>query len=148
MITLAQVLSRVESSDNPYALRFEPATHQDVVQGRFSQAVSRAQIANSCSLATAQIIAATSWGRYQIMGFNMYADPGRPSVGLFLGSPAEQTYELSKFLGPLDHDPGEDAAWIMSDVNKRQNFASRYNGTGNVASYATAMISAYRALCA
>jgi len=148
MLTLAQVLSRVESSDNPYALRFEPETYQHVGEPRFLKVLASAAFANRCSDDTAKVILASSWGAYQIMGFNLYARAGASCVGVFLGSPDEQLKALSAMLAPWAMAPEEDAGWIVSGADKLTAFATRYNGPGNVSAYSSRLIAAYKALSA
>jgi len=148
MLTLAQVLSRVESSDNPYALRFEPATYQHMVDARFQSVLANAATANLCSMDTAKIIAATSWGRFQIMGFNFYSRPGSPSVGYFMVNDAAQMRALSAMLAPWAMAPEEDPVWIIDNPAKLSAFSTRYNGPGNVAEYSSRLIAAYKALSA
>ena len=148
MITLAQVIARVESADNPYALRFEPATYLNIGQSRFDIARERAKLANKVSTDTANVILSTSWGRFQIMGFNLYAKESTPGIIAFAVSDSAQKIALASMLAPWAMSPDEDASWILSSPDRLAAFATRYNGPGNVADYSLRLVGAYKALAA
>ena len=148
MITLAQVIARVESADNPYALRFEPATYLNIGQSRFEPARDRAKSINACSADTANMILSTSWGRFQMMGFNLFAKASTPCVGQYLASDAAQLFALSGMLAPWAMSPDDNADWILTNPQRVASLATRYNGPGNVADYSARLVAAYKALAA
>ena len=147
MITLAQVIARVESADNPYALRFEPATYLNIGQSRFDLARAAAKSVNKCSIDTANVILSTSWGRFQIMGFNLYAKATH-CVGEYMASDAAQLFALSDMLAPWAMSPDDNADWILTNPQRVASLATRYNGPGNVADYSALLVAAYKALAA
>lgn len=132
MVTLGDVIRRVESDNNPYALRFEVTVYD-----RMMRKVPRhpvlfvIQETNKCSERTAGMIAATSWGAWQLMGFNVYgAGKYTRTIGEFLGSVAEQNLAAGYFLDAIGYSASQDFARI--DV---VNFARLYNGPGNISVY-------------
>jgi N-acetylmuramidase-like protein len=138
---LLAVLSRVESSDNQYAMRFEPA-----VFGRAPnfQLRSLVQKCNHCSQATAQMIYSTSWGQYQIMGFNIYTY-FRGSIWEWMNEPDQQKITLCRFLdenGVIDYTLDT----LMSNVERRMKFIRIYNGPGAMEDYWALMLKAALAL--
>src|SRR5574337_403618 len=100
-ISLAEVIARVESNDDSRALRFEPGVFSNSLAARH-EILERIMLANACNRNTARMIYATSWGRFQIMGFNLYAPPAGVTawphdVFGFVGSTVDQEqwfYEL------------------------------------------------------
>lgn len=123
--TLSLLVAKIESNNQPQALRFEPkfATSQ-IARDRCISAHKPAYMNNS----TAEMICRTSWGLFQIMGENLYTVCG-------LGSP------ISHFM--IDRDVQERAFFafvrarginysideLRTDEAKRINFARRYNGS-------------------
>lgn len=124
-MTLSQLVARIESNNQPQALRFEPkfATSQ-IARDRCISAHKPAYMNNS----TAEMICRTSWGLFQIMGENLYTVCG-------LGSP------ISHFM--IDRDTQERAFYafvrarginysieeLRAEETKRVNFARKYNGS-------------------
>lgn len=139
MVTLGDVIKRVESDNNPYALRFEVTVYD-----RMLRKVPRHPVlfvikdANKCSDRTAGMIAATSWGAWQLMGFNVYGSGKYTrSIGEFLGSVAEQNLAAGYFLDGIGYSASQDFAKI--DV---VNFARLYNGPGNISAYSDKLLRA------
>jgi len=143
-LTLADVIERVESSSFLAALRFEPATyaghHFDYSQ------ITPCQHGNLCNRGTARILLSMSFGLYQIMGFNLY-DPKccgyEGSIGDFLASKLIQRKMLSVFLAKdhLQFTPHD-----LLDLKRRNLFAERYNGPGNVIAYSQRVFNALHEL--
>lgn len=141
--TLARVIATVESGPFPYAVRFEPSLWEH--PARMPAASFRAaQIANRCSAATAQMICATSWGLFQIMGFNLYGSLKLPiAIGPYLFDTEQQFNAFKRFVTLNGFDPDN---FDFSDDGLIERFARSYNGPGDVPNYVAKMKAAYAAL--
>lgn len=139
LLTIANVLSEIESSHNPRALRFEPGEFQLIPNHGIIDRIAQCNICNST---TARIIYSMSWGYYQIMGFNLYDDVMQYDKDVITfcstDSGLQQLY-LSRFLSSIGYPDGPDFD-IPSDLLE---FATRYNGPENPDSYRRAMLAAY-----
>ena len=139
---LQNVIARIESSDNPYALRFEPAVYagQDLAPATASHIAAL----HASSYETGRVIAATSWGLFQIMGFNLWSGP-HPYDGTFFAFCADEIAQRLAFETFLE-DRGMNFALsdLLGNENKLQAFAAFYNGDGPI--YANAMRIAAKAL--
>jgi hypothetical protein len=144
--TLARVIAYVESGNNPYALRFEPAVYARVQANPTANeaTIERIAAANECNHATAEIIFSTSWGLYQIMGESLYPQGWSRSVGFYLANSATQTLAFSRFLD-ADKLPSSWPA-LKSDPGSLRYFAARYNGPEEPDAYAQRMLDAARLL--
>jgi hypothetical protein len=140
-VSLSQVIAWIESRENPHALRFEPAVYFSLTNGAMTPAhaaiVHRIMQIHNCSIATAQCIYSTSYGLYQLMGFNLYADDSVNSTDLdvvsFCSNTDEQTRIFNAFVSR------EAIAWTPADLAsssvKRLTFGRTYNG--DALAYAT-----------
>jgi hypothetical protein len=133
-LALGDVIKRVESNNDPYAMRFEVITYHRMMR-KAPQAPVVGVIRDAhhgCTAQTACMIAATSWGAWQLMGFNVYSS-GRyqRTIGEFLGSLADQNLTAGYFLDKIGYRPDMNFASIDVD-----NFAKLYNGAGNIDAYA------------
>ncbi len=144
MTTLAAIIRRVESSDGTAVMRFEPACYQAVVNGHGDAyclhpaiIVDRIMAANRCSLDTAHMIFATSWGDYQWMGFLLFSDEGgyTGSIAELLGNPDTQDDLFARWCARHGFDP---RGGLPDDAGCAR-FAQLYNGPGAVDSYVAAM---------
>ena len=70
---LPNLISEIESSHRPVAIRFEPHVYSRTGDGRYAEAVEAARDVHGISFDTARMVVSTSWGFYQIMGFNLWA---------------------------------------------------------------------------
>jgi len=72
---ISKVIRYVESGNFKYALRFEEKVYNSLKSTVKSQnqVVKRIRDIHYCSEDTARMIAATSWGYYQILGLNIYS---------------------------------------------------------------------------
>jgi hypothetical protein len=134
MITsLSQLIAEVESADNQYAMRNEPA-HKPA-----DEFVSQARTYNACSLDTAHMICATSWGKYQMMGDNLYWLGYKGSVGAFLCNPETQLNFFNLYIAKrkIDYKLME----MLADNTKLLHFATLYNGNGSA--YSARMLAIY-----
>lgn len=141
--TLARVIATVESGPFPYAMRFEPALWERPAIMP-AQSIRPAQVANKCSAATAQMICATSWGLFQIMGFNLYGSLGIGiAIGPYLFDAEQQFNAFTRFVTLNGFDP---ANFDFSNDTLIHAFARSYNGPGDVEAYAAKMKAAFAAL--
>lgn len=143
---LVRVIAQTESGGNQWALRFEPTTYAGIRGGQHAAACSVARVANKCSIATSQMLCSSSWGLFQIMGFNLWAKPGFVGpVGAFLGDVNAQGAALERFLIAAGLDG---ITWdeIADDETVRERFIVHYNGPGNPEAYWTLMRSAAKAI--
>ena len=95
-ITLAQCIAQVESSGNKLAQRFEPRIYASTgykTQTEICQYAVCGYIDNT----SAAVIAATSWGMYQIMGYNLYDFGYKGTIFQFQGSETLQGQYLIAF---------------------------------------------------
>ncbi len=138
---LQTVIARIESGGNPRALRFEPRVYAENVAPATS---ARIADVHGCDYETGRIIAATSWGLFQIMGFNLWSGPHAydSSVFAFCVDVAEQRAFFQTFLS--DHGQDFTLAELLGDEHKLLAFATFYNGDGPL--YASAMRRAAGAL--
>lgn len=125
--TLDQVIGWIESRNDNCALRFEPRIYATT---RYADAavLSRISRYNHCSPATAKMLNACSFGRFQIMGFNLYSAPMLLAceIGQYFSDPDLQRKMFYEFVAEKCIDyPTSD---LLSTV-KRTHFAQVYNGS-------------------
>lgn len=138
MLTLAEVIAKVESANNQYALRFEPMTYDRLASsniGVVTPIMREIMNKNACSAHTSKMVYSTSFGLYQFMGFNLYdrLQIG-VSVGEFMANRLLQDRAFDKFvtLNKINFT----VVGLMASEDARLEFASRYNGPGNTKAYA------------
>lgn len=141
---LSDVIASIESSGIKYAMRFEPALYERIGNQNCAVNFGLTNIAlyNRCTLETAKIISCTSWGLFQIMGFNLYNSPIslKSPIGEYVENEGMQ---LSAFNAFLDHNHMFVAVAELRDVlQERLDFARHYNGPGDAATYAAKMYAA------
>lgn len=139
MTTLADVIAAIESNNNDHALRFEPLTFARFSTGTLTHKdlLQKIAKANGCDIQTACMIAATSWGKFQIMGMTLYSTLDCPeSIIDFVSNdqPDMQDWAFRCFVAhySIDYTPEQ----LASDRASREHFANVYNGPGNVPVYA------------
>lgn len=149
-VNLTDVIAWVETKDNCKLFRFEPATYaklstaQNDVQ---KQILSSIQKANLCSLSTALMIYSTSWGRCQLMGFNLYA-PQVGCVETIADVLANQTHEQDTYFTKLVNwqnlvlTPQQ-----LSVPAERLFFARKYNGADSYADLIKASLTHFNLEC-
>lgn len=133
-IQLSDVIAWIESRGNPHALRFEPSVYSRLTNGAMTPAhaaiVKRIVSIHNCSIPTAQVIYSTSYGLYQLMGFNLYADDSVNSTDLdvvsFCANTKEQTRVFNAFVSreTINVTPKQ----MAENANVRGMFADFYNG--------------------
>lgn len=133
-LTIAELIGWIESRNNSGAVRFEPATYNkfagDIAQlnKAVREILARIQIVNKCSVHTAAMIYSTSWGAYQMMGFNVYAQDGAVPISEYLALPRVQGEDFLAFLkrnGLQDFTPVK----LAKDQALRYKFSTKYNGS-------------------
>jgi len=132
---LSRLIANVESNDNQWALRFEPGTYMSAGSNdKAAQIFASIIEVHACSRTTAQMIYSTSWGKYQLMGFNLYGPMKLTTlpVGQFLAFPKYQDSAFLKFLVTRKYD---DLEVPLGDDDWMEVFARWYNGPANVAGY-------------
>lgn len=131
-VTVATIIAQVETGCNARELRFEPGVYRHITNG--IDDAERAILAsiikiNKCSLGTAQMIYSTSFGIFQVMGFNLYGSL-KYTKGIFdyVDSVADQnaTFNLFCEQKKIVYTPVE-----FLDKANRYNFARVYNGNPN-----------------
>ena len=142
-ISLADVVARVESSGNPWAVRYE-SLHRPL-----APYIARMVRVAVCSYATAQVLCQSSWGLYQIMGDELMALGLGQSPVQYCSDPGIQRFMFQKYLTvngllyadipPADFFAPEHEADVL-------DFARRYNGPGQPAVYAANLRNAFARL--
>lgn len=144
---LAVVIKHIESDNNMDAMRFESGTFRACQNGNYRPSVTNAQKANNCSLTTSHMICATSWGQYQIMGFNIYADKSGFSGNImgFMKSLERQDDMYARF---LETNGLEDFSLdlILATQERLTQFITKYNGPGAIDEYSRRLILTARRL--
>lgn len=121
--TLSELIARVESNNDSRALRYEPNYTPD------TRAFSILKTFNgSWSQSTMRICLASSWGKYQIMGDNLYLQGLEMSLQAFWGSDVEQDAAFQRFIEARGIDFTLSQV-IGTDDQYRLKFARRYNGS-------------------
>ena len=127
--TLADVIARVESNNNKYALRFEPGWKVG------QQLVVQVATINKCDVVTSMTVCKTSFGAYQVMGSNLYYLGLTQPIGAFLNDTALQQLFFIAFLQSRNIDFELDD--VLDNEEKDRLFALHYNG--NPAAYLVAI---------
>lgn len=153
IISLLDVLSVVESSGNSHAMRTEPgilASYANrALNARQLQLEAIVERNNGCNRYTADIILATSWGRYQILGQSLYDIGYVGSIIAFADDPGAQAHWIRLFIHRIDLNDAQidDAAWLLNSADTTgMEFATRYNGPGQPAFYLLNLRNTYRML--
>lgn len=143
MRDLATIFAAVESGGcdpqaiDSRAVRFEPTLYLQIRNAGIGTAWAslRAMISHihNCDGATASMIAATSWGKFQILGENIYTLCGfQHHIADFINDPLAQGGCFIAFWRQHGFDIG---AVDLNDNATLAVLARIYNGPGNVADY-------------
>lgn len=119
--TTAQLIAQIESDNNQYAMRYEP----DVSISKASQSAIKKH--NPFSDVTCVIIGKTSWGLYQIMGYNIYKRGYAKQIGEYLNDPQAQLFMFNRFLD--ENDINFSIEYLKESKTAREKFAKVYNGS-------------------
>jgi hypothetical protein len=133
--SIADVVAWVETKNNRSAVRFEPTTYNkfgsDAARtNKIAQAIlARIQIINVCSVHTAAMIYSSSWGAYQLMGFNVYAGPSFDMpVAEYLACETVQRASFVEFLTRCSIG-NVTPEQLAASQSLRLKFAMKYNGS-------------------
>lgn len=139
---LSSLIGWIESRNDPFALRFEPSVFSGsrFVDNALLQII---QQCNNCDENTARVIASTSWGAFQVMGFNLYNSPFN-----YRGKIAAFACDTNKQLQIFnDYIDAKNIAYTVSDLAasslKREHFGLLYNGSASYAGNIVASLNHY-----
>ncbi len=77
-----KLIAYVESNNNQFAIRFEPHLYS---KSKYNKKIlDLIQAINECSLETAKVLYCCSFGKYQIMGFNLYSNVCNVNENIFI----------------------------------------------------------------
>ncbi|WP_456400120.1 N-acetylmuramidase domain-containing protein [Persephonella sp.] len=127
MKELKDIIKLIESSNNPQAVRFEPHFYERLKSRTNDTAVLKIREIHKCTYYTALMIASTSWGLFQIMGYNLYFyNLIDTTVFDFLFNEELQEQAFKKFIEKrrINFTIEE----LKSDPEKVRRFARYYNG--------------------
>jgi hypothetical protein len=132
-INTADIIAQVESSGNPYAYRFEPTVFDSLRVGALTPVhlviINKIMKIHSCNQSSAEVIYSSSYGLYQLMGFNIYGECGYDkSIFAYLNDSLTQT---ALFESLLSHMGLSDitASMLAGNEFARHEFGLRYNGS-------------------
>lgn len=143
---LAAIVAHVESNDRLDALRYEPGFAANLSLQH--PVVKSIALVNLCTLETARVIASSSWGKYQVLGCNVYDLGYTETIADFWQSAGDQDRVFAAFLEKhaiaysweelvedmRDHKDGE--------LSKAWKFVTTYNGPGGWPVYWQRMLQA------
>lgn len=138
-MTLAKAIASVESDGRWDAIRFEPHVYERALRAPIGRkAISRLMHGHGLlSRDTYRVLWSSSWGRFQIMGFNLWGDicSYDGHFADFLKNHDAQEAALLNFLraNKINYSLAE----LIADREKLNDFARKYNGPGNVKEYGT-----------
>jgi hypothetical protein len=140
MPSLADVIADVETGGNQFAERFEPAPFIKQWQATaltgynpIIDAIQKIHAAayGTCSHGTAMRICFTSFGRYQIMGFNIWGAPDFPYRSTYQSYQENVPAQDGTFLHFLNRAGiNFTLADLVADGEKAKKFVTTYNGPG------------------
>lgn len=127
---LADLIAGVESNHDLYAIRFEPKVYMRIATQSPSGAILRIAKINQCSLSTARMIYSTSWGAWQLMGFNWYAlGFSSPITSIFVPNACHEIQEHFFFEFLTSIGKNDTLANIMASDESLNMFALKWNGS-------------------
>lgn len=125
--TLEKLISVVESNGNYSATRFERKVFNRITDKGSTPILLVIQRIHKCSMDTARSIYSTSYGAFQIMGFNIYELGYTKSVFDYINSPADQSKMFAAFLDSKQIN--ETWSDLKQSAGALSNFAIKYNGS-------------------
>ena len=135
---LQDVIAKIESNDDCNAIRFEPTLFQSKPAwiGKSIEFIKNHH--NNISDDTAWMIACSSWGRYQLLGCNIYSLGFDSTIFDFVDNDHGEQEEI---FGDFILTSGYKSVENIANWNQTQfeNFAHFYNGPGNIEDYANKM---------
>ena len=135
---LAAVIAQVETRTRDHSLRFEPTLYARWSEGPLTaeqrRVLGRIMAVHDCVYAAACMIACTSWGRYQLLGENIYSVcQCNADIFVFVTQPGVQLLCFQRFLAA--RGIAFSIEEILMDRTKREQFIARYNGPGDIDVY-------------
>ena len=132
---LASVIKSIESGGNPHRPRFE---YHAFMAWPWTPVYDRILAKHGCTRDTAQMIATTSWGAYQMLGVNVF-DPAISGVDpehlfAYVADADMQDRSFAHFLEAKGI--GWTLAELLGDADRMERFCARWNGPANAAAYA------------
>lgn len=135
---LSYIVSQVESAGFAGALRFEPSVY-GTIKGltndsnpptKGTELVQVVARVNRCTIETAEVLYSTSFGLYQLMGYNLYRLGLHMPVSEFLSGTHGRMLQDALFAIFLS-DRNINFKWneMASDPDKLNRFAEHYNGS-------------------
>jgi hypothetical protein len=131
LVTLPMVIAHVESGSNPHAVRFEPATYAGkmILDAASMAILNRITEIHDCSHETAKVLYSTSFGFFQIMGFDLYGELGYDQTVFTYCDDQEAQYALfAKFVQA--HNINYGVSELAAHRLARTKFGTVYNGDG------------------
>lgn len=132
-ITLGTIIAYIESHGNPKALRFEPLVYGRIFSSEANAIINRIVNIHRCTYHTAAVILSTSYGLFQIMGENIYAENGYDKTifdyCIDIGAQLKMfnDFVIARRINYSVHD-------LLIESN-RKTFAEHYNGPANIEDY-------------
>ncbi len=129
MHNLAKVIASIESSNNPRALRFEPAVFRDITSRALIDPIENEIMSlHECDHDTASVIYSTSFGLFQIMGFNIWGDLDYNKTFFdFVSDETAQYNMFEKFL--TENQIAFDLSDLLNNKDNLDRFSTVYNGS-------------------
>lgn len=133
-VTLGTLIAWIESKNNPQAMRFEPRVHDQIHTRLFTDpTIAAIRNVHSCTYETACVIYSSSFGKYQIMGENLYAPHGIASKTTIFsycaGTAISQLAQDTDFLSFTSARGIGFPVRGLLDIGNRNRFAVIYNGS-------------------
>lgn len=120
--TISELIAQAESNNRLSALRFEPSYHPtEYAYPKITK------YHPGLSKSTYDTILASSWGKYQIMGDNLYMLGLRSTILDFWQDETLQDQYFNGFIKSREIDFTLEE--ILNDKEKRDKFSHRYNGS-------------------
>ena len=124
IILLSDVVAHAESAGNRNAVRFEPVVFR---KQKASFTLAHFITGTALSGDTARALGACSWGKFQIMGYNIYGVCGyQKTLAEYLVSDTDQLNTFIKFIAPRNNILFEKMLSNVADLNE---FSRHYNGS-------------------
>lgn len=130
--TLAQLIAKCESNNDQFAVRFERLYHPK------SDNVSKLAHQSRITFTTAEILCSMSFGYYQIMGDNLVSLGLEGSIIEYCASPQLQDVFFNRYC--TQNHCVYSLEEILTDQTKREDFAKKYNGPGNITAYSQRLL--------
>ena len=124
--TLSQLVALVESGDNPHALRYEPGFDKYVLPATIKKIIAAHKPAYM-NTTTARELLKFSYGRYQIMGENIYSLGYQGTIAAFLNDDMAQLTMFSAFI--RSRNINYSLAHLKANEMRLKEFARKYNGS-------------------